>query len=527
MKELIVILVFAGVIFRLARPVALRFNDATDFTRRRNVWFASTIIAFLSPNIWIFALLAIPLYWWAGRKDSNPIAAYLFLMHVIPPVAVDIPVVGISQLFSLDNYRLLSFSILIPTALRARRALSNHGGSESRMTDLFLLAFGAVQIALFVPPDLPNHIILADSPTNVLRRVFLFLVDVLVLYYAVSRSCTDRRKIVDSMAAFCLASGVMAVIATFEHFKRWMLYTALATRWNPTDVNYIFAWLSRGDTWLRTQASAGHALTLGFLLAVALGFWLFLQARLPTLRTRLVIAFVFWIGMLATFSRGPWLGAVLIYLAYAALKPRAVSRVFKAVFLIATVLSLVSLTPVGERLVTSLHVTAGEPDADFNYRQRLADRSLELIETHPFFGDQLAIQKMEDLRQGQGIIDIVNTYVGVALFTGGVGLALFLGFILSALAGVLRAARAAIPTDLEQGLLGFNILACIVGTLFMIANSSLIMGVEKMFYILIALAVGYVRQGRPVAALVAAGNPVRRNEGSLLKRHPAHKGRSE
>jgi hypothetical protein len=526
MKELIVILVIAGVIFRLARPIALRFSDAADFTRRRNVWFASTVIAFLSPNIWIFALLAIPLYWWAGRKDSNPIAAYLFLMHVVPPVAVDIPVVGINQLFSIDNYRLLSFSILMPAAFRTRRALSNHGGSDGRMTDLFLLAFSAVQVALFVPPDLPNHVILTDSPTNILRRIFLSFLDVLVLYYAVSRSCTDKRKIVDSMAAFCLASGVMAVIATFEHFKGWLLYTALAIRWNPTDVNYIFSWLFRGDAWLRTQASAGHALTLGFLLAVAFGFWLFLQSRATTLRTRLAIALVFWLGMLATYSRGPWIGAVLIYLAYAALKPRAVSRVFKSAFLVATVLSLASLSPIGERLLTSLHVTAGQPDADFNYRQRLADRSLELIEAHPFFGDQLAIQKMEDLRQGQGIIDIVNTYVGVALFSGCVGLALFLGFILSALAGVLRAAKAAIPSDLEQGLLGFNILACIVGTLFMIANSGLIMGVEKMFYILIALAVGYTRQGRPVAAPVATGNPVRRNAGSLLKGHPANESRS-
>jgi hypothetical protein len=527
MKELIVILFIAGVIFGLARPVALRFSSPGDFTRRRNVWFASTIIAFLSPNFWIFALLAIPLYWWAGRKDSNPIAAYLFLMHVVPPVVIDIPAIGIGQLFSLDNYRLLSFCVLIPAAFRARRALRNEGASDGRLTDVFLLAFGALQIALFVPPDLPNHIILADSPTNVLRRAFLFFLDVFVLYYAVSRSCNGQSKIVDSMAAYCLASGVMAVIATFEHFKGWLLYTGLAARWDPTNVNYLFSWLFRGDTWLRTQASSGHALTLGFLLAVAFGFWLFLQSRVNALRTRLAITTVFWLGMLATFSRGPWLGAVLIYLAYAALKPRAVSRVLKAVFLIAILLSVVSLTPVGERLLTSLHVTAGQPDADFNYRQRLADRSLELIEAHPFFGDQLAIQEMEDLRQGQGIIDIVNTYVGIALFSGCVGLALFLGFIFSAIAGVFRAAKAAMPIDLEQGLLGFNILACIVGTLFMIANSSLIMGVEKMFYILIALAVGYTRQSKPAAALVAAGNPVRPNKNSLLKGHQAHKRRSQ
>src|ERR1700692_3818967 len=102
MKQLIVILAIAGVTFRLARPIALRFSADADFLRRRNVWFVLTVVAFLSPNFWIFAFFAAPIYVWTGRKDSNPIAAYLFLLHVVPPVPVDIPTIGINQLFSLD-----------------------------------------------------------------------------------------------------------------------------------------------------------------------------------------------------------------------------------------------------------------------------------------------------------------------------------------------------------------------------------------------------------------------------------------
>ena len=37
---------------------------------------------------------------------------------------------------------------------------------------------------------------------------------------------------------------------------------------------------------------------------------------------------------------------------------------------------------------------------------------------------------MEALRQGQGIIDVVNTYIGVGLQTGVVGLALAVGVLL-------------------------------------------------------------------------------------------------
>jgi O-antigen ligase len=501
MKELIVILAIAGATFRLAKPIALQFSAPADFVRRRNVWFALSIIGLLSPNFWIFAFFAAPIYIWIGRKDSNPVAAYLILMHVVPPVAVDIPAIGSMQLFGLDNYRLLSFCVLIPVALHARRSRDQNRSNDSRMTDLLFLAYGAVQIALFVPPDLPNHVILHDSATNLLRRAFLFFVDAFVVYYAISRSCNDRHRIVDAQVAFCVASAIMALIATFEHFKGWLLYTELAHRWNPTDANYLMSWLFRGDNWLRAQASSGHSLSLGFMLAIAFGFSLNLSSHMSTLRTRLAIGLVFWLGMVAAFSRGPWIGAVLIALAYSALKPRAISRLFKAGFLIAIVLGVLSLSPIGEKLVTSLPFASGQPDANFIYRQRLLDRSLELIQEHPLFGDQLAIQKMEDLRQGQGIIDIVNTYVGVALFNGWVGLALFLGFILSAAAGVFRTAKASIFTDPDSSLLGFNILACIFGTLFMIADCSLILGVQMMFYVLIALAAAYARQSKQVPHL--------------------------
>src|SRR5579864_8499482 len=121
-KQLIIVLVIATAIFGFGKPLALRFMSAEDFSRRRKVWFVLTATAFLSPNFWLYALVAIPLLLWAGRKDSNPIALYLLLLQVIPSIPVDIPVVGIGELFKLDNYRLLSFCVLIPTASRLRRS---------------------------------------------------------------------------------------------------------------------------------------------------------------------------------------------------------------------------------------------------------------------------------------------------------------------------------------------------------------------------------------------------------------------
>src|SRR5271166_2209895 len=111
-KALIVVLTLAATIFVLAKPIALRFMSMEDFSRRRLVWFVLTTVSFVSPNFWLYALVAVPMLIWANRKDSNPIALYLVLLHVVPPVGAIIPVLGNNGLFPLDNYRLLAFCVL-------------------------------------------------------------------------------------------------------------------------------------------------------------------------------------------------------------------------------------------------------------------------------------------------------------------------------------------------------------------------------------------------------------------------------
>src|ERR1700730_11002743 len=100
-KALIVVLAIAAITFRLAKPVALQFSSERDFSRRRNVWFVLTIVGFISPNFWLFAWAPVPLLFSASRKDTNPVAFYLLLLHVIPALGIDIPTVGF-KLFQLD-----------------------------------------------------------------------------------------------------------------------------------------------------------------------------------------------------------------------------------------------------------------------------------------------------------------------------------------------------------------------------------------------------------------------------------------
>ncbi|MDE2466697.1 MAG: hypothetical protein KGO02_23720, partial [Alphaproteobacteria bacterium] len=226
-KGLIVVLFLSALVFALGKRTALHFMEEEDFKRRRNIWLILSAAAFLSQSFWLFSLVAVPILYWGGKKDTHPLAFYLLLMNVIPAIPVPIPTngLGINQLFNLDILRLLSLCVLVPTAWRIHKSPDPNRIHGVRGMDLLVLGFGALKVALYVPPDLPNHVILHTSFTNNVRDALLYLIDIYVLYYVASRSASSTRVIRDALAAFCLSCTIMACVALFETLKHWLLYT--------------------------------------------------------------------------------------------------------------------------------------------------------------------------------------------------------------------------------------------------------------------------------------------------------------
>ncbi len=493
-KRLIVVLAIALTVFHFAKPIALRFMSDEDFSRRRLVWFVLTAVSFVSPSFWLYVLVAVPIFLWAGRRDSNPTALYLLLLHVIPPAGFTIPILGNAGLFPLNNYRLLAFCVLLPATMRYRRNREKGTVGQFGSMDVLLLAFGVLHVALYTPPDFA--VVIPDSASNVIRRAVLFFLDTYLLYYTVSRTCQSRRKMVDAAAAFCLVCGVMAAIGIFENVRHWLLYIEILGTWGM-ELNQML-WLTRGDA-LRAQASSGHSLSLGYLLAVGFGFWLYLKSHVQGRLRRIAVSLLLWGGLYAAVSRGPWLGAVSEYFAFSAAGPRAVSRLAKGILLAVAAASVILVSPLGDRILNLLPVMGKTADDTILYRQRLADRGWQIVFAHPFFGDQLPWPEMEDLRQGEGIIDIVNTYLGVALNYGLVGLFCFLSFILLAMLRVYARTRVLVHSDPDLALFGTSLITCIVGTLVMIHSNSFNLGPEKMFYVLAGLATAYVSTTQALA----------------------------
>jgi len=484
-KALVVVIGIMLIALFVARPVATRFMAPEDFARRRLLWLSLVIAGFLIPNFWVYALIAAIVLVYGEIKDPNPPALYMFLLLAMPPFGAYIPTLGlINQLFTLDHLRLMSFAVLLPAFFRLRGEQAREPQVHSRLElpDVLIMLFGLLQVLLWLPNE---------SVTASMRRIVLFGLDTMLPYYVLSRACRTRESLREAMFAFVLLAVVLSCIAMFETSRAWVLFAGLEERWDTVAVT---GFLRRGDM-LRATVTGGHSIVLGYSLMVAFGFWLALSQGLST-RWRWLGIIALITGLVATAARGPWAGALVALFLYQALQRNAVSRLGMTVLILSIGAAAVIASPWGDTFIDRLPFVGSDPGGSVLYRQRLAALSWQLIQRSPVFGALDFMQYMEELRQGEGIIDIVNVYAGYALAYGLVGAGLFVAFFavigLRSL-GVVWQTRA---TDEEMSSIGVGLLAALGAALVTLATLSMYLSVSNLTWAMAGLTAAYARIAR-------------------------------
>jgi len=484
LRALVVIVLLAGLTFTLARaPACAAAMTDEDFVHRRNAWFALTLAAFLAHNFWLFVVFAAALLFLAARSESNKLALYFFVLFAVPAIDAEIPGFGVMEhFFAIDYLRLLALVILLPAALalRARPDGEPFGRSNA---DKLLAAYLVLQFCV----QLPN-----TTFTEALRKgVFYAFIDVFLPYYVASRAARDLAALREALMAFVLGALVLAPIAVFEFARHWLLYSplqeALGVDWGM--LNY----LERGDGLLRAQASTGQPIVLGYVLALALCLALYLRKSMPQTRWRDAGLVLLAAGLVAAMSRGPWIGAAVMVLAFVATGPQALARLAKLGVAGLCVVPLLVVSPAGQALLDYLPFVGTVEAENVIYRERLLEVSLDVVLEHPLFGawDFLQLPIMQQLRTGEGIIDVVNTYLGVALASGLVGLALFCGFFLAVLYELASVMRRAGDRDGEAYALGQALLCALLGILVMICTTSSVGLIPVVYWSIAGLAQAY------------------------------------
>lgn len=484
-RALIVILVLAGIVFAMARRPAADLIPDRNFTRRRNLWFVLTLLAFISHSFWVYAGITAIILTFARNRERNPVALFFLLLFLIPPATAEIPGFGlVNYFFALNHIRLLALCVLLPAFLALRKRADTIAFGRT-WPDKLLAAYLLLTSLLFLRET---------TVTDTLRQMLYLFLEVFLPYYVASRALKNLSDFKDALFGFVLAAMVLSLIGLFEYAKHWQLYSAvvyaMGLQWDP-------GYLSRGGS-LRASATTGQAIALGLVISVAIGFYLYLQEEVRSKMQRSLGALLLAGGLFAPLSRGPWIGAAVMIVVFIGTGRKAIKRLMLLAAAGALALPLLAIVPGGQKVLDLLPFIGTVEVENITYRQRLIDNAVIVIQRNPWLGsfDFRSTPEMQSMIQGQGIIDIVNTYIGIALSFGLIGLTLFVVFFVSVLQGIRKGMRSFPNKDDEARRLGRALLATLAGILITIVTVSSITVIPVVYWSVAGLGVAYAQMAR-------------------------------
>jgi hypothetical protein len=475
------IIIIAAIGFFLLKKITRDHISLAQFKSWRNGWFFINTVAFLGINYWIFAILTFSYVAIKRLKEVNPIAFYVAILFAVPPIHQNIPGFGLmNYLFQITYLRLLSMAIIIPLFIKL--ITSNKSLKfGSVKTDIFVLLYVCIMIGLQFRDT---------TFTDAIRQSLIIFIDWFAPYYVISRYVKTVEHIKLIFFAFLFASIPVALIGIFESIKHWLLYStmesALGISWG------YGGYLGRSGS-LRASSSFGHPIVFGYCMAVALGIYLYLKDHILIKAHKRIALGIILLGLIAPMSRGPWVGALAVYLTYMLFSKNGVQNIVKFSFVSIFAFSIATQLPSGEKLINLIPFVGKTEQFNVDYRQKLIDVSFLVVAKHPFFGKVNFREEpeMKQMVQGQGIIDIVNSYVSVMLSSGYIGLFSFLGIFISTLILTLNTMRKVKNYSFDLYNIGKSLLASLIGIMTIIMTVGEILAVPYVFILIIGISVAY------------------------------------
>ncbi len=457
------------------------------FFRWSILYVLAVMIGILIPNFWLVMLgLFVVCVTIARRADFAP-SAFLILLMALPSISRKVSGVGgLENLMTVSPTVIYVLALFVPLVftLLLRKPQARAGGGA----DWFFAGFLWLSI-IFCFRD--------TTFTNGLREILFILMTVAAPYYVISRSPKSAYDLRLMVAALVLGAMLQAAIAVQGSFVNWSIFSLLPSTWESTT---IVRYSHRADI-LRATGATLNPLALAAILASCLLLILpLIEEKKRTMWFYIASAVIF-AGLLATVARGSWFSLVIGAGIYLVTSPNAFSMAMRYSVFGLVGMVMIAVSPIGAEFAELIPFLNDDVDSTLDYRQRLFEVAMPLVDRSPLFGyaDPLALPEMQQMVQGQGIIDLVNHYVAIALYKGYVGLFLFVGFHAGAAFALWRNAQALQRIDVAQARIHRGVLAAHVCLASVIATTSPVAQLELFMWVMPALSVGAAR----VAALQA------------------------
>jgi O-Antigen ligase len=393
------------------------------YFKRSCAWIVISTLLFLAQDFWILMFGTAIVLFWLNKTEPNVMANYFFVICALPWVDKDIAGFGlVNQLFTLHTYRLYALVMLLPVAIRLWNDPTAIRPFQIT-ADKYLLGYVALYVVLQY---------LASNTTTTMRTAFTYSLDLLLPYFVASRTLRNPEQIREALGALLIGLCCLASVACLEFIKSWFIYEGAVPSLGITRPNSFFI---ERDGKLRAVGTASIAISFGVAMMVGVCLW---WALLEKWRTH---KFIKWamlgclcFALYGSLSKGPWMGCVIGLAVYFALLSKSKGPAFLFALASGVTLLFLAFSNTGHELLQSLGIVE-EIDINVLYRLRILDIATAVFLDSPLLGayDFLLRDDVETLRQGQGIIDIVNTYAGIMMSSGATGLFLFCGFFFTML----------------------------------------------------------------------------------------------
>ncbi len=486
-KAYIVLLFLGSIAFYIIKKFYNKVNNASNslpIDKLFIIWGIITSALFLSQNVWFFFIIVAIVCKSISKQVSIRIAWYFFLILIAPRAETSIiGFGGIESLLNVSYASILSLFLLYP-CLRFIKEDRTRSLFPSLLTDkimiLFFLYFAAHSYREF------------GSVTLVLKESINLLLIVILPYYTLTRGLkthTDYRRV---FSAILVAGMIISMVNVFEFIKHWLLYT---------DLYDLLAVEKHGNTYfsraghVRARGVFNNPITCGYILIYVLCAWSVINTtyqlnykKIHSASLLLILA-----GIYTTSSRGPWLGALIFHLVTITILNKSIFKAYKNLFVISIVMTIVLFISGQLNRIIALLPFIGVAGVD-TYRTKLIENSLIVIQRNPLFGlsdrEYLATSEMREMIQGEGIIDIVNTYIAILLSDGIAGLVLYLSLLLLPLIKVYRLLKK-YTFEYQYIVIGRSLIAMVIAHLFVVGTVSSIGNIFNFTWLLIGLITSY------------------------------------
>jgi hypothetical protein len=480
-RALIVVLVVSSLVWWSVRPAMVQIISPRTFARWRMLWYVTTLAWFLAHSFWIYVGIMIMVLLVAGRREAHVFGLYLLLLLAAPPASAPIPGLGIlDHFFELNHYRLLALALLLPCAWRLALRSSTIRYFQSPV-DWLVVGYLVLSSVL---------IFRGGNFTSDTRATLMLWIDLFLPYYVASRSIQNTEAFRHALVGLALGGVLLSVFAAVEVLRSWKMYDAATA---ALGLNSFGAYKMRGG-FVRPSVTLIDSIILGYVIVSAAGAYLYLQRLIEGRMKRQLGWLVLATGVLACLSRGPWVGALLLLFVFMLMQPRPLKRLLQGTAIFACILFALAIVPAGQQIIDLLPFIGQEEQGNVHYRADLLTVSLPVIERNLLFGssDFLQAPELQVMMQGEGIIDVVNSYLGVTLNAGLVGLFLFTCIFVSALVAIRRGREWARKSDDSDGLtLGAALLASVLSIMFIIFTISSILIVPVHYFSIIGISCAY------------------------------------